>query len=78
METFSWRELCIGFMDVMLGLVVIFLLMTIFLLLKRLAGFELHPPVRLVVLVIFAIFWMKACSENVSVPLCGSVAGWKV
>lgn len=30
METFSWRELCVGFMDVMLGLVVIFLLMTIF------------------------------------------------
>ncbi len=30
MEAFSWRELCVGFMDVMLGLVVIFLLMTIF------------------------------------------------
>jgi hypothetical protein len=71
MAAFSWSELCVGFMDVLLGLVVIFLMMTILLLLKRLSGFELPPPVRLAVLVIFAVFLMQVCSEDVSVPMCG-------
>ena len=71
MAAFSWSELCVGFMDVLLGLVVIFLMMTILLLLKRLTGFELPPPVRLAVLVIFAVFLMQVSSEDVSVPMCG-------